>query len=260
MIRRWSLYIDTRRLRPTKKRPSVRTRYYLFGVFDGKRVSLGAFDRKKDTLARKRLVEEQLAAGTFGKQQRGRRTLAEVHKVWWSSKSKSLSKAAAHAYSVSFRIYFLPNLGSLLIDDITRLDIQTFVDGLHLSGLSPGYVRTIYAHLRAFFNNLVDLEIIDRSPCRGIMLPRVQKAQQLKLEPSEIWLLLDLLDFPMRAIVAILGFSGLRIGECLALRWSNIDFKLSLIRVLLAWDTNMREFHDPKTASSRRTVNMLSQL
>ena len=258
-IRRWNLYID-RRVIKSDKNPSGRIRYYLFGVLDGKRTSLGAFDRRKNAVARKRLIEEQLAAGTFGKQPRSPGTLAEVYEGWWPSKLNSLSRAAAHAYGVSFEKYFIPAFGTCPIESITPLDVQEFVDGLSRRGLSPNYVRTIYAHLRAFFNDLVNLEVVDRSPCRGMILPRVQRVQQQKLEPSEIWRLLDVLDFPMRALIAVLAFGGLRIGECLALRWGNVDFQRATIRVVEAWDTNMRTFHLPKTATSVRSVNMIRQL
>lgn len=259
IFERWTLYID-RRVLKSRKNPTGRVRYYLFGVLDGKRIPLGAFDRKSDAVARKKLVERQLAAGTFGTRVRSPGTLAEVHETWWKSKSKSLSKAAAHAYGVSFEQYFLPTLGSIPIEDISRMDVQELVDSLHTRGLSPGYTRTIYAHLRAFYNNLVDLEIVDRTPCRGIILPKVQKVQQAKLEPSEIWRLIDTLDYPIRALIAVLAFGGLRIGEALALRWSSVDFGKAILRVTEAWDTNQRYFHQPKTTSSIRSVNMIRQL
>jgi integrase len=259
-VQKWNLYVDRRVLPPTQKHPGGRVRYYLFGVLDGTRISLGAFDRRKDAIARKVLLEGQLATGTYGNQRESPGTLTEVHSIWQVSKFKSLSDAAAHAYSVSFRLYIIPPLGDMPIESITPMNVQKFVDGLHLRGLSPGYTRTVFAHLRAFFNDLVNLEILDRSPCRGIILPRVQHVQQLKLEPSEIWRLLDILDFPMRALIAVLAFGGLRIGECLALRWGNIDFQRAIIRVIEAWDTNMRTFHPPKTATSVRSVNMIRQL
>lgn len=70
--------------------------------------------------------------------------------------------------------------------------------------------------------------------------------------------LLEKLEDPCRAIVAIAVLTGLRIGEILALRWKRVDFLNETLEVAETYSSG--EFGPPKTRSSRRVIPMSATL
>lgn len=102
------LFYETKELKATKKHPKGRKRYYLFSMIDGVKQSEGAFDLLKDLKARKRLLEAQLAAGTYGKTSGEDLLFLSFLKIWWESKKKTLSPGALRQYELSFRRRILP--------------------------------------------------------------------------------------------------------------------------------------------------------
>jgi integrase len=78
------------------------------------------------------------------------------------------------------------------------------------------------------------------------------------LLPDQIPPLLAALEEPARTMVLVGVLAGLRIGEILALRWKDIDFKSNEIRVEQACYRGL--IGTPKTKGSRRTLPMPESL
>lgn len=105
------LFYETKELKASKKHPKGRKRYYLFSMIDGVKQSEGAFDLLKDLKARKRLLEAQLASGTYGKTNGEDLLFLVFFKIWWESKKKTLSPGALRQYELSYRRRILPFSG-----------------------------------------------------------------------------------------------------------------------------------------------------
>jgi integrase len=146
------------------------------------------------------------------------------------------------------------------LEDITPEVVQHFVDSMN--HLAPRYVRTIYGHFRSCINTAADLEIISRSPCtKRISLPRVPNERKKYFGPTDIWRIIEESNSPYKALFAILSFSGMRIGECLALKWKNVDFESGRIRIDQTWELRgIGGLDEPKTETSMRSVEMLDVL
>src|SRR5450759_3692108 len=251
------VHIDRREL-VSNKNPDGRIRYYVFATIDGVKKPHGAFDYWKDARARKRVLEGQIANGTYGQQERKLQLFSDYYQDWWQGKSLSLRPASQRAYSSSFEHYLLPYFGKLRIDDISPQNVQEFIGTL--KRLSPRYVRTIYSHLRVMLNTAVKRHDIAVTPCIDIDLPGIQRADLHYLEPSEVWLFIDSMGWPYKALYGILGLTGIRVGEALALRMKHVDLLRKEISVEEAWDINARVFHEPKTKAGLRKVGILSPL
>ena len=255
---RGSVYIEKRKLPPSKKHPKGRTRYYVFSEVNGERISHGGHDRLRDAKATKRTLDGQLADGTFGKPERKNPLYNNFFAEWWESKKKSITESTIRAYESSFRLYVLPFFKRKHVASITPKDVQDFVDSLdHLSG---EYVRTIYSHFRACINTALDRDIIDRTPCRRIILPKRTHKRKNYLGPTDVWKLImgGIPPYPM--LFAILALSGIRIGECLALKVRSIKFEEGKIRIEETWGINTRALHEPKSPASIRDVQMIDCL
>lgn len=230
----------------------------MYSVTNGKKKPEGAFDLLKDARARKRQLESQVANDTYGRIKKGDLLFTAYHTIWWASMQARLSPGSLRQYGLSFDRRILPFLGHLTLNEITPEIVQQFVNSLE--GLAPSYVAMTYSHLRSLFNSAVAQDFLAQSPCRGIILPRIRRTVKRVLEPSEIALLVDISNQPYRALFSVLGYSGVRIGEALALRRRHINFTTKEIRIEEAWDTNCRIFGIPKTDAGIRTIPMLEVL
>jgi hypothetical protein len=59
----------------------------------------------------------------------------------------------------------------------------------------------------------VNADMVPRSPCREVRLPKVEREEMRFLNPAEVARLADLIDARYRALVLVAAYGGLRIGE-----------------------------------------------
>ncbi len=88
---------------------------------------------------------------------------------------------------------------------------------------------------------------------RKTRLPRrTRRDERPGIAPEKIAELLANLAEPTRSLAALLVFTGLRIGELLALRWRDLDLTNGVLRV----EQTVYEGHfdEPKTRGSRRVI------
>lgn len=255
------VYIDKRELPPSKKRKTKKNRYYVISEVDGKKRSHGGYD-SNGAKEVKRNILKQIADGTFGQVEKADPCFEDYFEEWWSRQKTTLKPGTLIAYQNSFTNYTLPFFVKMKLGDITPEVVQEFIDSIKKKDLSPGYVRTIYGHFRSCINSAANLEIIPKSPCtRRISIPTVSGGSEEYFGPSDIWKIIDGARNPHKTLYAILALSGIRIGECLALRWKNVDFTYGRIQIEQTWELRgMGGLGDPKTETSIRNVEMVSVL
>jgi integrase len=97
------------------------------------------------------------------------------------------------------------------------------------------------------------------NPAIGVDLPEKKAVREKHiLFPEQIPPLLAALEEPARTMVLVGVLTGLRIGEILALRWKDIDFRSGEIRIEQAYYRGL--IGTPKTKNSRRTLPMPDSL
>jgi integrase len=77
----------------------------------------------------------------------------------------------------------------------------------------------------------VENDVLLRTPCRGIRLPRLPEANLRILTQAQVATLVEHCDSEDRVLVLMLAYAGLRIGEALALRRRSIDLDRSRLVV-----------------------------
>lgn len=119
------------------------------------------------------------------------------------------------------------------VKDITRQHIERYIIGL-LQSKAPKTINNILTFLKSFFNYMVDLKYISENPARKIRaLPlKRDNAKALNdIERETFILKAQNKPFWVYVFFMVILYQGLRISECIALDWADIDFKNKLMNI-----------------------------
>ena len=153
--------------------------------------------------------------------------------------------------------YIRPALGPKLISQIYPNDIQGHYQKLIASGLSARTVRHVHAVLNNALKFAVRWKLIGFNPCEHVDLPKTKRTTMRALSPEEAKRFLTAArSDDWYAFFLLQLTSGMRPGETLALRWSDIDVASGIIRVerALSGRPGKQKFEEPKTSQSRRQI------
>lgn len=123
------------------------------------------------------------------------------------------------------------------------------------------YVRVIHSTLSRVFNVAIQQGWIKDNPCKNAVRPK--KNQSNKKPPLQVEQIKDIIkktsDFSVtNAVIQFQIYTGLRIGETLALTWDDINFGKRTIKVNKSVTILNKEVlvGPPKTQNSIRTIYM----
>lgn len=170
-----------------------------------------------------------------------------------------------------------PKFGNEDMENLTAIDLQKFIAELHANGnretgkgLSSNAVNSVVTVLKSSLNMAYDLGLIPNNPTSKLKRPKYNErqvecfsmAEQKKIEKGVI----ESKHKHLFGVVLCL-YTGLRIGELIALEWSDIDLKSGMLKVTkTCYDgidksgTFARITDYPKTESSCRTIPIPKQL
>lgn len=235
---------------------SCRFWYYKNGRKKSKYKS--GFERKKDAetwgIDTKRKLEG-LSAGA------DEILLEDFLEMWIKSKKKKLSPSSYRGYKNNIK-HINEYLGNTPLIKIRTIDIQHMIDSLRDGGLKYNAVKYIYRNLHTAMNYAVKTEMLDKNPCKGVEIAKDDEKFQAFIYDAEN---LRKLIFALREQehylyipVLLASFRGLRRGECLGLRWSDIDFEkgVAYIRKQYIVEEGEKHFRKVKTDDSERVIDM----
>src|SRR3712207_372782 len=121
------------------------------------------------------------------------------------------------------------------------------------AGLAGSTIRTIYTVLRSALDIAARDGLIRSNPAAAVKRPGVERkdAPHLTAEQAQA-----IRGGRLETLFRVMLATGLRRGEALALRWSDVDLDAGLLRVrwTLSRTSMGLQLHEPKTDKSRRTV------
>ena len=147
--------------------------------------------------------------------------------------------------TIAFRTYLLkvvkPFFDGVLLKDITHLEIKDYLKYLTTQyktkqnkSLSPKTIRHHYNLLNYIFDYAVKQGYLQANPMAKVDVPKLAKTRVDALSKSEILTFVkELENLPLRhkTMYMLLLTTGIRRGECFGLKWKDIDFANSLIKI-----------------------------
>lgn len=145
--------------------------------------------------------------------------------------------------------HIVPKWGALYLSDIRTVDVELW---LHTLKYAPGTRSKIRNIMSAVFNHAIRHEWMDRNPITKVRVSAKRLREPDVLSPAELAALIAVLDLRERAMVMLVGSTGLRRSELVALTWADIDLELMQVNVRRSCVRN--HFGDTKTEASRKPV------
>lgn len=199
-------------------------------------------------------------------------------KEWLDNYIKPTAKERTYTrYYEIVHQHIKPHLGEYELNDLTPIVIQKFIT--HLSqcgnlktgaGLSPNSVNSIITVIQGALETASRIGLSEKYTAGKIKRPKITEKQVSCFTPAEQKQIEQAVmrdkKIKMFGILLCL-YSGLRVGEVLALEWSDIDFvkyELTINKTCHDGkdkDGNFCRITDtPKTESSRRVIPIPKQL
>ncbi len=178
---------------------------------------------------------------------------------------ENLKGSSAYHYKSTVNKHLLPQLGNMKLKEFTPAKITAHFKALHKNGLGASTCAKVYAILHSIFDRAVGNGFIKETPCtKAVILPKVPKNNRRSLSEQEVYKLLKLTEesTEINRLVRILLFTGMRIGECLALSWEDIDFEHKQIHIskTLARIKGGQILQPPKSENSNRLIPLWDDL
>jgi integrase len=228
------------------------------------------------------------ALDTGGYTEPSRLTVAEYLESWLQDHAaNNVTPYTFDRYESIVRKHLIPALGSIRLNQLTAIRIQRYYTVALESGrlerkckqalddaadgqderkprkdLDPQTVLKHHRVLRTALKRAVRLGIIVANPCDRVDPPKTARTEMKALDEMETERLLmaarERQPLSLFAAVLLAANAGLRRGEVLGLRWSDVDFDACAVHVRRTLQRSKSEvvFGEPKTSHSRRMLAM----
>ena len=160
-------------------------------------------------------------------------------RVFMPSKTVTMSENSRANYQSYLDKKIYPALGDFKLPEITPAQISALLLGIQANGKAHSTVIKVYTILHSFFKMAYLEDMIDRNPMDKVERPKPRKDEAqddgpLAYTPAEVQRIIAALErepLKWQALVHLLIDTGIRRGECCALRWQDIDFASGAITI-----------------------------
>jgi integrase len=177
-----------------------------------------------------------------------------------------LSPTTADGYTRIVRLYIVPTIGRVRLDQLAPSHVRAMLTRLREQGLAPNTQRLARSVLRRALRTAEADGLVTRNVAALVDGVRVAGGEGRTLTPDQARALLRAADgAEFGALVNLLLSCGLRKGEALGLSWRDVDLDatpatLTVRRALKKDGRGGLYVDEPKTARSRRTVHLPAPL
>ena len=171
-----------------------------------------------------------------------------------------LRSGVVETYDASMKKHVLPALGRVAVADLTSQQVRRLVDDLLSAGVGPSTTRNAIGALRSMLTQLVGDGVLQSNAAsiqRGWIPTTTVEPKALSRTALHEFLAATKGE-PYEALIHFLAFTGVRLGEALALRWDDVDLTARTARIVRS--VRLRSENAPKTKFGRRAIDLPTRL
>ena len=166
-------------------------------------------------------------------------------------------------YESAVRLYIVPQLGQMPLGRLSVADVQTAVERLRRSGLSPRMILKFRSVLSAALVWAMREDVVFRNVAKLVEVPNYNRKPITPWTADEARRFLAVAEeHPWYVGYLLLLTYGLRRGEAVGVRWRDIDFETGKIKVRqqIYAINGTTDAHDVKTSAGYRTLPLVSSV
>ncbi len=212
------------------------------------------FARKADADRWLRGVLGDIVRGDYLDPAGSRTEFGEYAELWRTSQVHRAT--TAQTVESDLRLHLLPAFEHRSLGAIRPTEVQGWVKDL-ATKLAPATVERCYRYLAAIFAASVADDLIRKSPCRGITLPRHPRTKVVPWPTKSVLVAVRSLPSHYTALGVLAASTGLREGELLGLTLPRVDMLRRTVEVaeqMVTVSGRPPFLAPPKTRASLRTV------
>jgi integrase len=237
-------------------------------TFNGKQKSVYGKTRPEVSAKLTKALNE-INTGTFTEP--SKLTVSSWLDIWLKDYVKQSVKIKTYtSYEDTVRIHIKPVIGNKNLKDLSSVDALHLITGITEKGLSPRMAKYVKTILSMALKQAVKSNILVKNVCEAVTLPKQKKKEIRVLTLQEQSDFIEAIKGHRLEAAFILDlFTGLRVGELVALKWSDIDLKEGIlkvrenvqrIRVEGASSKTQLIYGEPKTEKGKRSIPLLEEV
>ncbi len=187
-------------------------------------------------------------------------TLEQYLKDWLNSKELTLRPRTVFSYRQTTEKHILPALGNICIAELQPVRLREFYIEKLKQGCGARTVQLIHGILHASLRQAVFDGLLVNSPADRVKRPRVEEHEFQILDGDMARQFMSAaMNSPFEALYYLAITTGLREGELLGLKWSDIDYAKNTLfvqRQLQQIEHQGYRLVPPKTRAGKRKVSL----
>ena len=220
--------------------------------------------RKKSTkrgFRTKKEAEEWLRDFLAMKQSSLSMTFSSFLELYYADMGKRLRENTMRTKKYIMDIKILPYFGEKPMCDIRATDIRAWQNELMEQEFAPTYLKTIQNQLSAVFNYAVRYYDLPSNPCLKAGSMGKSRAEEMDFWTKDEFMRFSdsVMDKRMSYMAfATLYWTGMRLGELLALTWRYIDLEMKTISINKSYQRIGKRdvITPPKTPKGKRVIRI----
>jgi len=175
--------------------------------------------------------------------------------IRYATEDRGCKPSTIRGYRSQLKAHLLPAFGSMRLEDITETEIERWRAGITSKRkgkeISNKTKNEQLVLMHAIMRRAAKVWRLPRNPVANVDRFRTRHSGDIEVfSPEEVWALVRAAASEIDGTIYLTAaFTGLRRGELLALRWRDVDFEGSTIRVRASYAAN--QLTTPKSGKVR---------
>lgn len=176
-------------------------------------------------------------------------TIGQRLTAFLQASEKACSPSTFRDYRSVVEHHLRPRFGDMAMASLTTAEIRAWIAGLEVSNKR---INNVLIPLRQVFEDAFDDGLVDRDPVARVRALKVQRDEPDPFTPDELRAILGACTGQELNLYRFAFWTGLRIGELIALQWGDVDLGAGVVHVRRS--STRGHVKAPKTAAGVREV------